>query len=407
MRVRKGKIILLISLFLIMGWAVSPAPALAAEKFVNFLFSGPLTGPGASTALPAYQGLTNYFDEMNNRGGVDGVKIKVIEVDDRYDVSRAISFYMRQRKAPRVISMLVAGTATSYGVLPLITRDKLPTFGTCGTCTLKLGYYFQFFPSYQDQFGAALDWIVEDWKEKGNTGMPTVAFLGWVTGQEAYNGPDKYAKEKGINLLPAELFPPGTLKYDTYLTRLDNAGAKYIYILGVDPDPSFILRDAYNLGLTKKIQFISMLYGFLDDVGGKLLPPEVFEGAIAGSPWLLGDEQRTHPFSKLFTKYNKKPVSEMSGGYLIGVTNAIVVEKALGMALKKVGYEKINGEAVYQSLQEIQGDRSQGAMGPITLGPKSRNLTRAVKYYRWTKGKLVPMGGWRETPDCFSLGEYK
>jgi len=252
--------------------------------------------------------------------------------------------------------------------------------------------------------------MVEDWKKKGKSGMPTVGYLAWgnAAGREALNGGVQYAKQKGIKLLPPEFFPPGSLKLDTWLTRLAQQGANYIHQWGADPDPSFVLRDAYNLGLTKKITFVSSTNGLWPTVGLRLLPPEVFEGQVASTNYIIGDDRLEHPFVKLYSKYRKKPLADISPGYLYGVALFKVIEKAMQIALKEVGYEKINSVAVYQALQKVQGDITQGVLGRVVFGPKTRMITREIKFYRITKGKHVPLGGWRKTPDVFStLAKFK
>ena len=177
MRVKKRTVALLVSFFLILVWAISPGPVTAEEKHVTTLFTGPLTGPGASLVLPIYQGWKDYITELNSKGGVDGIKIKLRVADDRYDVSRAVSFYMRNRKAPRLVLLLNASTPPIYALYPIITRDKLPAFSGGSRFAAKPGHVFLVAPPYQDQFGGAMDWMAADWKKKGNSGMPTVGLL--------------------------------------------------------------------------------------------------------------------------------------------------------------------------------------------------------------------------------------
>ena len=154
---KKSTIIVLVSFFLIMAWAISPSSVPAKEKFVNAFFTGPLTGPGAAVVLPIFQGWHDYLTELNSKGGVDGIKINLVNSDDRYDASRAISFYMRTRSLPRRVVMVSGGATQAYGIYPLITRDKLPLLCSAGRLTVKPGYVFLIFPPYQDQTCAALD----------------------------------------------------------------------------------------------------------------------------------------------------------------------------------------------------------------------------------------------------------
>ncbi len=405
----KKQIVILASFFLALALALSPSSALAEEKFVTFLFSGPLTGPGAGTTLPFNQGIGDYIQELNSKGGIDGVKIKMISSDDRYDVARAISFYQRYRRTPRVVSFFNMGTSANYVMSPLIIKDKMLTITTAsGRFEHELGYIFLMFAPYQSIFGATLDWVAADWKKKGKSGMPTVGYMGWQGGAgEAFmNGTPQYAKKVGVKLLPPEYFPPGSLKHETWINRLAQQGADYIYTIGVDPSPSFVIRDAFGMGMTKKIQFISGPFGLEPHIGLKIIKPEVLEGSVLSSPYLTGDEHLKHPMAKLFTKYRKRPLEELNPSYLYSIGIAKILEAAIRLALKEVGYDKINGEAVYQALQKLQGDLTDGIMGSIALGPKTRMMSREIRFYRVTKGKLVPISGWVQVPDVVSLGKF-
>jgi branched-chain amino acid transport system substrate-binding protein len=401
----------IVVLGVIFSLAIGSGSTLAAERSVNMLFSGQLTGPGGSIVVPLFQGADDYIKEINAKGGVDGIKINWIVSDSRYDVARAISFYQRYRKTPRLLTMLVCGTPHTYALQPLATRDKIPLFSTSGggRFVLEPGYVFFTTPPFQNVTGADLDWIVADWKKKGKSGKPTVGLMAWQgsAGKESVNGSIQYAKKLGVKFLPPEFFPPGSLKFDTWLIRLADQGADYIIIVGTDPDPVFIIRDAHGLGLTEKIQFISWLWGLTRTIGLKLVKPELLEGAVGSTFFLMGDEAVSHPSAELFDKYQKLPRSEMNSMYLTGVAVAKVFEKALRIALRDVGYEKINGEAFYKALQKVQGDVTEGIQGHVGLGPKMRVMSDEIRFYRVTKGKLAPIRGWAKTPDCVSLGEFK
>ena len=94
----------------------------------------------------------------------------------------------------------------------------------------------------------------------------------------------------------------------------------------------------------------------------------------------------------------------MSPSYLLGVARAMIVEAALKGALKDVGYEKLNGEAVYQALQKLTGqDVTNGIHGRVDYSPTSRRSSREVKFYRIKSGKFIPLTGWVTAPDTIAL----
>ena len=396
-------------ILLVLTLALSPKLSLGAEKYVTWYISGALTGPAASGLTPYIQGNTDYIAELNAEGGVDGVKIKTIVVDDRYDIARGISGYQRYRGEHKIVLVSTYPTGTVKALLPIFNRDKRAVLvpGT-GRFHAYPGRIFLGAPPEQDGFGAALEWIVKDWEKKKNPGKPKVGFMGWDSAapREALNGSTEYAKNLEIKLLPPELFPPGSLKHDVWLTRLSKQGANYIYICGVDPSTSNVIRDAAALGMTQNIQMMSSYYGAMGSIGVKLHPNEL-EGTVVVSPIIRGGEAIKHSFAKLYTKYRKNSLSEMPPFYLMGISMAKILEAGLKLALQDVGYEKVDGDAMYQALQKLTGiDVTQGLMGRLDYSPTSRRASREVRFYRVTGGELIPLSGWVTAPDTVSLATF-
>lgn len=383
----------------------------AQEKYVTYLSLADYTGPIAGLNVPADMGVEDFFKDLNERGGVDGVKVKFIGVDTRYDLARGVSAYKRYRKEPKLLLVNCISTPLGKAITPLTEKDNLVVIVPGdGEFQAKRGRVFTWGTCYQDAYAATMDWVMEDWKSKGKTGSPKVGYLLWDNpyGREPLRGGKEYMEKLGITLLPPEFFPPGALEHTVYLTRLAEAGADYIVIGGVDPTPSNILRDAHRLGLTKKIQFVDATFWGPDESVGIKANPEATEGAVICVYYLRGDEARNHPLGRrLWEKYRKKPLEEMGTTYATGMVWGMDMEAALKIALKEVGFDKLDGDAMYRAYQKLGGGtHRQGMTGNCTYGPDSRRGSDMVKFYRVQKGKLVPITGWRKAPDAVSLHKF-
>jgi len=405
----KGMLAYVVAGLLFVTLAITPTVGLGADKYVSYLSLADYTGPIAGLNVIADMGAVDYCKFINDQGGVQGVKIKFIGVDTRYDVARMVSAYKRYRRGHNVYFINTISTAGGKALSPSIKRDKLVQYTPLdGEFVAHPGRNFTWGPPYQDMFCALLDWIVSDWKAKGNPGTPTVGYMNWDSpyGREPLKGGKEYAEKLGIKLLRPEFFPPSTLDTSVYLTRLDHGGAKYIIIGGIDPNPANVLRDAHKLGLTKKIQFLTDYWGPTDKVGIKA-HPEACEGAVVIAFYLKGDEARSHPLAKkIWTKYRKKPISEMPGDYIEGFYWVMNYQLALDRALKKMSYDKLNGDAIYEGLQELTGVDRQGIIGPCTYSKTSRKGSDVVRFYRVKNSKLVPISGWIKTPDGVGMHKW-
>ena len=390
----------------IFGMGLLAGNVLAKE--VTFLDLSDYTGPVAGLALPGSMGTEDYLKYINSKGGASGITFKYMGVDTRYDVARAISAFKRQRRNKNVVAVGIVSTPVGKMMQALTKRERLVThIPGDGEFQAHPGNFFAWGSVYQDAFSATIDWILVDWKKKGKSGAPKVAVLSWDSayGREMLRGGKEYALSKGINLLPSELFPVGSLKHDVYLTRLDKAGADYIYVGGVDPVQTNVMRDATALGLTKKIQFISDYWG--PTSLGISLHPEALEGMVVVSFFIRGQEAFDHPLMKeLWTTVRNRPMNKFNEGYGIGVTAGMNLVGAVKDVVKRVGAGKISREEVWNSYQNITGMSREGILGPCTYGPNNRNGSDVVKFYRVTGGKIVPITDWVKAPDAVSLHKW-
>jgi branched-chain amino acid transport system substrate-binding protein len=407
------------SLVLVLALATACAPGAAPppkEKVVTYLDLADYTGPIAGLNVPAGMAADDSTKEINAKGGVMGVKITYLSVDTRYDVARGVSAYKRYRNEPKLMHVVAISTALSKAITPMTEKDQVVQAVTGdGEPQARLGWVFIIGPAYQNAFGASVDFLLEDWKNKGKSGMPTIGYMNWDSayGRELLRGGKEYAEKLGVKLLPPEFFPTGAPEHSVWLQRLASGNPDYILVAGVDPTPSNVLRDAHKLGLTKKIQFIDTSYWGPDEAVGIKLHPEAVEGCWLNCYYLRGDEAWTHPLATyMVPKYRGKSVEEFrktTGAiYVAGLTRMPLFAKALEIALKNAGgYEKLDGKAMRAGMEATTGmDLGQGLIAPIAYSPKSRQNTEQVKFYQVKNGKEVPISGWRKVPDCVSLYDW-
>lgn len=416
MKMRKGKLLLLgavvmsvlVALPVISGCAKAPP----VEKEVVYLSLADYTGAIAGLNVPAEVGVQDYLNDLNERGGVDGVKIRYLGVDTRYDVARGVSAYKRYRTEPNLFVVNAISTAFGKAIAPMTVKDKVVQLAPGdGEHQAHIGWVFVWGNCYQNSFGACIDFVVEKWKEGGNPGMPTIGYMCWdnAYGREPLRGGKEYAEKVGVKLLEPEYFPVGAPDHTVWLTRIADQGADYCFIGGVDPTPSNILRDAYKLGLTETIQFLDATFWGPAEAVGIKLHPEATEGAWINSYYLRGDEAWNHPLAVMGQKRHpgENLRDKYPGNYVSGMGWGLVYEAALKVALDEVGYENLDGEAIKAGYESLTGmDVTQGIQSICTYSPTSRQGSDETKIYEVQNGKLVDISGWRKIPDCVSLHDF-
>jgi branched-chain amino acid transport system substrate-binding protein len=138
-----------------------------------------LTGITSDVGKPFAQGVRDAVQSINESGGINGKRIKLVEVDYGYKIPEAVAAYKRLTGDEKVIMINGWGTGDTEALKDFVNRDKIPylsaSFSGHLTDPSKTPYNFFVAPSYSDQLRSWLSWVKEDWK--GKSGNPKVAFF--------------------------------------------------------------------------------------------------------------------------------------------------------------------------------------------------------------------------------------
>src|SRR5439155_20647400 len=83
------------------------------------------TGPTQVNGAGICPGIQDYFDLVNSKGGIEGFKIKYMEIDHEYKVPPAVEAYERE-KSEGATSILVYGSPQVQALNKKLEEDKIP-----------------------------------------------------------------------------------------------------------------------------------------------------------------------------------------------------------------------------------------------------------------------------------------
>ena len=83
------------------------------------------TGPTQIVGTVLCPGIHDYIALVNSKGGVEGHKIKALEIDHEYKVPPAVESYERHKKEGAV-TIAVYGTPQIYALTAKLTEDRIP-----------------------------------------------------------------------------------------------------------------------------------------------------------------------------------------------------------------------------------------------------------------------------------------
>ncbi|MEP7099779.1 MAG: ABC transporter substrate-binding protein [Burkholderiales bacterium] len=129
------------------------------DNTILFGMSAPLTGPTGAYGRQMKEGIDACFAKVNAAGGAAGRQLKLVALDDGYDVAPAVANTKRLIEQEKVFGLMAFyGTASSTAVLPLIDRAAVPLIGTIsGAAVLRAPgnqHMFHLRASYGDETAA-------------------------------------------------------------------------------------------------------------------------------------------------------------------------------------------------------------------------------------------------------------
>ena len=118
------RLIVLLVLIGVTGALGVPSPAMANHEIVIGMQCD-RTGATQIVGTILCPGKHDYIALVNSKGGVEGHKIKALEVDHEYKVPPGVESYERHKKEGAV-SIDVYGTPHIYALAAKLTEDRIP-----------------------------------------------------------------------------------------------------------------------------------------------------------------------------------------------------------------------------------------------------------------------------------------
>ena len=370
--------------------ALAPSWASAQQEIkVGGIFD--LTGVTSDVGKPFAQGVQDAVAWVNDNGGINGKKIKLIGADYAYKIDQARALYKKLVNDDKVVMIQGWGTGDTEALKDFVGQDKVPYFSASFSAPLsdpaKFPYNFFVAPTYSDQLRSWLDWVKQDYAKSGGKGKPKVAFM---YGDNAYGKSPmaagrKYAAEIGIDVVDEAILPGNLQDATSQLLTMKQKGVEYAYINVTTTGVSLVLRDAKKLGMT--VKFGSNPYGFSESLV-KLAGPlaEGVTGVMPHAPY----GTPVPGMANVVAMHDKLRAGEIGDAlYVRGYTYVMVWSEALKRA-DKAG--QLNGPGVKAATETLADFSTGGLSQSVTYTPTDHRPTMTTSIYQVQGGKLVKIG---------------
>lgn len=350
--------------------ASKPAePVKAKEILIGANFE--LTGNVATFGVSVLNAIDMAFAEINAQGGVQGLPIKLIKVDNKSDATESTNVATRLITQDKVVALIGPVTSTNaLAAAPVATQYKIPLLTPTGTnekITFENGttkdWIFRscFIDSFQGMVGANF--------AAGTLKAKTAAIF--VEKNSDYSKGlsavfEKTFKEKGGTIVANESFVTEDKDFRAQLTKIKGTNPDVLYVPSYYEQDGLIAKQALEVGYTGAI------VGADGWDSSKLLE-------IAGGPKALAKVYFTNHYSvadtspkvtKFVQDYKAKFGSEPDALAALGYDGAYL----LADAIKRAG--AIDSAKIKDALAATKG--FEGVTGSVTMDSKHDPIKSAV-----------------------------
>jgi branched-chain amino acid transport system substrate-binding protein len=348
--------------------------------------NGDLSGIFAAFNVGAIKAAQIMFDEVNEKGGIHGRKIRFVVEDHGYQVPKAVQNFNKLINSDKVFAMILnLGTPHNIAGFPLMASKQVANVGPLTAARQMLEgdttYKYAGFSSYYDQMRAGVRYLA---KEKGAKNVCAM-YLPTDFGLEVYEGTKEETAALGLTFAAETTHKPDEQDFVGTISKLRDAKCDIVATAIGVRQTIVAFGTAKKLGWTD-VSFIGSSAGFNTAVAK--VPEGVTEGYYASAGWTDHEARMDVPEVKAWAENYQAKTGEPAGtAALLGYGAANTLIKALEAAGKDLTAESFQkGMESLEYTDVISGDV------PVKYGPNDHQGGDLIFISQIEGGKWVEKG---------------
>ena len=396
------QLLAIVTSLVLAGGLAAPTPADAQAK-AEIVIGMQCDRTGATQIVGTVYcpGQHDYVALVNSKGGVEGHKIKLLEIDHEYKVPPAVESYERHKKEGAV-TMAVYGTPQIYALAAKLTEDRIPGtspgFGSAAAADgVKYPYIFPIAATYWSQGAAAVDFVKKQ-VLGGSLKGKKIAFIFFdnPAGREPIEVIEDLATQEGFQLKIFAVPPPGVEMGAQVLdiAQRYRADAVIAHLFGGAPAVS--IKEFKRVGYPLN-KVVSLVWGSaevnIEAAGGFAVAEGYYTMQFAG---VGSDFPVLNEIREMYKKEGKPAPKEMASTvyYNRGVLVAALHVEAIRNALKAKAGGKITGVDTKAGFEKISNFTLGGLVPPLKVTPTDHEGGGLVQIWQVKGGKFVKVTDW-------------
>ncbi|WP_019003967.1 ABC transporter substrate-binding protein [Cohnella laeviribosi] len=315
-----------------------------ADGAIQIGLAAPISGTQAQYGEAFKNGAELAAKQVNDAGGIDGKKVKIVIQDDKGDPHEAVNVankFVTDKDILAVVGHF--NSSATLATAPIYNKNKIVEISPSSSAPAVTNageYTFRVITT--DAFQAA---YLADWSKE--LGYRKVALI-YEQSDFGLGLLDVYkeaAPKNNIEIVAAESYNPGDKDFSTVLTKIKEKQPDAIFIGGFYNEAALIAQQAQKLGLKTDYIGVDSLYSeALLELGGDA----VENMKLIGFFYPGGDNEEATKFAEAYqTAYNSKPDTYAAYAY---VATSVVIE-----AIKHNGADREKIKEYLKTLHDYKG----------------------------------------------------
>jgi branched-chain amino acid transport system substrate-binding protein len=343
-----------------------------------------LSGPAATYGVSSSNAVKMRFDEVNEKGGIHGRKLKLIVEDTQYQVPRAVQAGTKLINRDRIFAMVAPlGTPMNNALFKDQFEAGVPNLFPLSAARSmyepfhRLKFYGA--ASYVDQIRAGINYFVA---KKGKKALCAM-YQDTDFGKEVLDGVHLQAEKMKIKVVETVTHKPTDQDFTAQITKLKGAGCDLVAIGTIVRDSIVPYATARKIGWTD-VDFLGSAATY--DLFVAAAQGGVTEGLYAMGLTDMPYRDTLSPTAQTwFDRYKERYKADPNIGAVYGHVAADLTVVGLGKAGKD-----LTTDSFVKGLESIKGYRDifngpEASFGPDKHQGASSSFLAVVKGGRWVR----------------------
>lgn len=342
--------------------------------------SGPIAGFGKQARL----GMLLRVDEINEQGGINGRKLKIIVEDSAYDPKKAVLAAQKLVNQDKIFIMLGhIGTAQNLAAMPVqFEKNVINFFPITAAREMYEPFHklkYSFAATYFDQMRNAVPKVA---KEKGAKKVCTM-YQDDEFGLEVLRGAEAGLKTIGMDFVEKTSYKRGATDFSSQVSKMQASGCDMIVLGTIIRETIGAIGTARKLGYNPTFLGSSAAYtDLIHKLGGPAMNG-LYATSTVQNPYLDDASPAISFWAKKYkTKFNEDPTVFSVYGYNIVDTFAVAAGKAGA---------NLSTESFIKAMDTMKIPPDIFGSAEATFSPTKRLGSDASRLSQITDGKWKPV----------------